>query len=553
MRADHPLLSILVVVFNMQREAPRTLFTLTADYQNVSPDCYEVLVIDNGSTPPLGAETVRSIADDFRYVYLEPGHPSPARALNQGARLAKGQLLGFMIDGARMLSPGVLQYAIRAARAYRHPLVSTLGLHLGAQPQQVSTREGYNQEKEDQLLASVDWRNQGYDLFKIATFAGSSQYGWFAPIAESNCVFVTRNTFEALGGFEEAFDQPGGGLVNLDFYRRACELPETELVVLLGEGSFHQYHGGATTRPDGPPWDEMAAQYRRIRGRDYQVPRVRCDYFGHVPPSVAPGLRDSLDRLDGLGQQKQKGERLYDEYILPPNPLPASTGTQRSIVMLGMHRSGTSVLAGSLQETGLALGHVVTQAPHNQKGNRENPAIMFMQEDLFKCNGGAWDAPPETVRWEKLHRAVRNLFIAGFAEEPLWGFKDPRTLFTLEGWLEVLPNAEFVGIFRHPVFVALSLAQRNRFPFEKSLRLWQRYNQRLLQLHEAAPFPLLEFVDDADVLRSKLRQLVKLLKLPYSQRSLTFFEDALRRKSKEAIQLPSEVRHLYQALRERAL
>ena len=132
MPSNTPLLSLVVVVHNMPREAPRTLFTLTPGYQNVSPDRYEVLVVDNGSTPPLGRDTVESISPHFQYVYLEPGPPSPARALNEGASRARGQVMGFMIDGARMISPGVLQYAIRATRAYRDPVIGTLGFPLGS-------------------------------------------------------------------------------------------------------------------------------------------------------------------------------------------------------------------------------------------------------------------------------------------------------------------------------------------------------------------------------------------------------------------------------------
>ena len=45
------------------------------------------------------------------------------------------------------------------------------------------------------------------------------------------------------------------------------------------------------------------------------------------------------------------------------------------IVILGMHRSGTSCLAGCLEELGLHLGTVITSAPHNKKGNRENPEL----------------------------------------------------------------------------------------------------------------------------------------------------------------------------------
>jgi hypothetical protein len=218
-----------------------------------------------------------------------------------------------------------------------------------------------------------------------------------------------------------------------------------------------------------------------------------------------------------------------------------------------MHRSGTSMLAGSLQEAGLVLGDVVTHAPHNRKGNRENRAIMFMQEDLLMCNGGTWDDPPETIQWGALHTAVRDLFVAGFQDEQIWGFKDPRTLITLDGWLDVLPDAEFVGIFRHPARVAFSLERRDHFSLEKSFRLWQVYNQRLLHLHQVHSFPLIEFHKDVDVLQGKLHHLIGLLKLPYRPRLLTFFEDVLRQKELMQQPLPADVQHMYQELRERAI
>ena len=208
------------------------------------------------------------------------------------------------------------------------------------------------------------------------------------------------------------------------------------------------------------------------------------------------------------------------------------------------------MLAGSLQEAGLVLGDVVTQAPHNRKGNRENRAIMFMQEDLLRCNGGSWNDPPETVRWGELHKAVRDLFVAGFKEERIWGFKDPRTLFTLDGWLAVLPDAECVGIFRHPTFVAHSLNRRDGFPLEQGLRLWQIYNQRLLCLHREHGFPLIEFHQDAAVLCSQLQHLTAVLDLPAKHRALAFFEDALRQKSPIAVALPADILDVYNELRE---
>ena len=244
---EHPILSVIVVVHDMEREAPRTLYTLSPDYQQLSPSLYEVIVVDNGSSTPLGETVARRAGDNFQYVYLEPGNPSPVGALNLGASLSRGQLMGFMIDGARLLSPGILGYALRAARAYDNPVVSTMGYHLGEEAQPVAVARGYDQEKEDRLLDSVDWRRDGYELFRISSPALSSRYGWFAPMSESNCVFVRPETFHAVGGFHPGFRTPGGGYANLDFYREVAERPETQLVVLLGEGTFHQFHGGAMT------------------------------------------------------------------------------------------------------------------------------------------------------------------------------------------------------------------------------------------------------------------------------------------------------------------
>ena len=303
------MLSVVVVVYDMEREAPRTLFTLSPQYQNLPPSLYEVIVIDNGSSRRLDEGAVRGVAENFRYVYVDPGDPSPVGALNLGASLSQGQLVGFVIDGARMLSPGVLRYAQKAARAYDDPVLSTPGYHLGHEAQQVAVAKGYDQGTEDRLLASVDWRRDGYELFRISSPALSFPDGWLLPFAESNCVFVTPKIFDAVGGFHSGFDTAGGGYANLDFYREVCEHPDTELVVLLGEGTFHQFHGGAMTgksmedmRKAGVP---LVEQYERIRGKPFEAPRVRADFMGHVPPSFATVLGDAVEAYKGfVGKSK---------------------------------------------------------------------------------------------------------------------------------------------------------------------------------------------------------------------------------------------------------
>ena len=81
-------------------------------------------------------------------------------------------------------------------------------------------------------------------------------------MGESSSLFCPPTLWEELGGLDERFALPGGGLVNHDLYRRACALHGVELVVLLGEGTFHQYHGGAATSRR-LTWDDDA---RRLPG-----------------------------------------------------------------------------------------------------------------------------------------------------------------------------------------------------------------------------------------------------------------------------------------------
>ena len=146
---------------------------------------------------------------------------------------------------------------------------------------------GYDQDVEDQLLARTPWEADGYRLFEVSTPAGSWGRGLFGPAGESSSLFCPRPVWDELGGLDERFALPGGGLVNHDLYRRACGLEDVELIVLLGEGTFHQFHGGAgTTRRFS--WDEMAADYQAITGIAHRPPATSPLYVGRVRPALLP-------------------------------------------------------------------------------------------------------------------------------------------------------------------------------------------------------------------------------------------------------------------------
>lgn len=225
------------------------------------------------------------------------------------------------------------------------------------------------------------------------------------------------------------------------------------------------------------------------------------------------------------------------------------TRPENILCVLGMHRSGTSCLTGSLQEAGLDLGDCHTWNPHNLKGNRENQQIVDINDAVLAANGGAWDAPPEQVTWPAGQlEAARELF-SGYASAPYFGFKDPRSLLTLGGWQSLFPGMTFIGIFRHPLDVAQSLHNRSGMPIEQGLSLWYEYNRRLLRQYRVRPFPLLSFDEEQAHFQQKLRSVLNELGLDVGQWQGEFYDQELKSARGDAQSpLPWHIRRLYRKL-----
>ena len=225
------------------------------------------------------------------------------------------------------------------------------------------------------------------------------------------------------------------------------------------------------------------------------------------------------------------------------------TGTV--VCILGMHRSGTSSLAGCLQEAGLELGEVVESAPFNLKGNRENLEVRALNDDVLAYSNGAWDVPPDNLRWTRIHRDRRRKIIAGYDGIPMWGFKDPRTVLTLPFWRRVISTIQFVGTYRHPMTVARSLASRNHMSIEKSLSLWRQYNERILRLRTEIRFPIVSFDLPPDEYRTAVRLIGAEIGLEFRPDGPRFFDSQLRNQfPNEDDDLPGDVLTVLHGLQE---
>lgn len=231
-----------------------------------------------------------------------------------------------------------------------------------------------------------------------------------------------------------------------------------------------------------------------------------------------------------------------------------TSSSPKSITILGMHRSGTSMLAGTLRSHGVYFGDVLDQnIQHNPKGLQEAPAILYMHEDLLVKNGGSWHAPPDTIEWQPMHKAVRDLYIESRQSHACWAFKDPRTLLVLDGWIDVLPSLKAIGIFRHPAEVAASIHKRNGFDIDKCLDIWITYNQRLLTHRERLGFPILEFVGDGIQMQASIQKAIQSLELETPDSGTPFFEADLKHQNRPTMDLPEPALSLYRALQSNAL
>ena len=298
--SNNPMLSIIVIFHNMSREAQRTLHTLCTDYQlDVSDEDYEVIAIDNGSDIPLNKSSVQMFGPNFKYHLLETDSTSPAGAINYGVSLAIGKFVAVIVDGARMVTPGLIRESLRALQAYSDPFVCALGWHLGPDVQNITILEGYDQVQEDILLDSVDWRNSGYRLFEISTLAQSSSVGFLGGMpSECSWFAMSSAEFIDLGGFDERFESPGGGLVNHDFLARVLSQHAISPIVILGEGSFHQIHGGVATNVpmNKHPIELFKAEYQSIHGRPLQGAKTSSPYYMGTLPSSAMKFINPINR-----------------------------------------------------------------------------------------------------------------------------------------------------------------------------------------------------------------------------------------------------------------
>jgi cephalosporin hydroxylase len=256
-----------------------------------------------------------------------------------------------MIDGAHILSPGVLREAWDSFSDTPEAVVGLRQWFIGGDQRWLSI-SGYTREQEDMLFDKIAWPRHGYKLFKISTPIWESPNHWLDGMIESNCLFVPRQIYTRIGGMDERFDEPGAGYANLDLFKRAVEAVDEPLIALLGEASFHQFHDGTTTNVSD------AEKERRVRAYENTYIRLRGAPYIGIPPV----------NIRQRGQLRAQAAIVGRQRPLSPAVIGVTEGVRKGSLPQHFDSNSTANLQSVYVECELNklttwLGHKVAVAP----------------------------------------------------------------------------------------------------------------------------------------------------------------------------------------------
>ncbi len=153
----------------------------------------------------------------------------------------------------------------------------------------------------------------------------------------------------------------------------------------------------------------------------------------------------------------------------------------RNVVILGMHRSGTSMVARALAFSGVYAGEdseLLQAQEDNPHGFWEREDLLTLNDAILAENNASWHLPPVgDLVASTAHAAAIDEIIDSLPTERSWLLKDPRQILTWPLWQDQLENPVLLFVYREPLAVAASLKRRNGFSLAQGLLLWEHYNR----------------------------------------------------------------------------
>lgn len=208
---------------------------------------------------------------------------------------------------------------------------------------------------------------------------------------------------------------------------------------------------------------------------------------------------------------------------------------KKLIVVLGMHRSGTSAVMNALASLGATLGDDLLPAgKDNPKGFFEDKAINDLNIEMLAAIGQHWfsltlvsDDDVERLIAAGYLQQAKNLLQEKMQGLDVFGFKDPRVSKLFKFWKRVFADinvdVHYVLCLRHPLSVAQSLLKRNKTPIRKGYLLWLSYNLALAQELQGLPVMALDYDQLMESPELKLEQLALHTKLTPDNKKIAEF------------------------------
>ena len=200
----------------------------------------------------------------------------------------------------------------------------------------------------------------------------------------------------------------------------------------------------------------------------------------------------------------------------------------KTVVILGMHRSGSTATMGLLRALDIHIGRdrdFVDSNKWNPKGYLEIKEFLLFEIKILHNSGGSWkNIVPEKKALTTFNRfkPVYMYLLKKYGKEPMWSYKAVRAGLYPESLLNC-PNLHLIISYRNPTAVTASLAKRNGLTKIESLELWSEYYYRIFKFVAKynIPYLLIEYDDIIDSTECSMRKVAKFLDIEINQTHIT--------------------------------
>jgi len=209
----------------------------------------------------------------------------------------------------------------------------------------------------------------------------------------------------------------------------------------------------------------------------------------------------------------------------------------KTVIVIGKARSGTSLTAGILYQLGVHLGDTLKKAGKaNEKGFFENIDILafnikVLEDNSFYINKVPLPKLDCLISLKKQYRKETKELFEKNKKETIWGWKDPRILWTFPLFSEFIKNPYFIVNYRDVTSIANSLNFRDRLSVEMGLSLSKEYYRLVEKFFKKYRYPRLNVYYEKyfnEEKESQVRKVCQFLEIPYKDEALLIIDKKLK-------------------------